>query len=78
MLNPNEYDVQLARCRELERVAQEDARLVEVRKLQLNHAAPHAQALAKVGDMLVKAGSKLQERYGTLIEEATQTPAKAC
>ena len=78
MLSPNETYVQAARRKELERAAAHAAQLATARALNKNVQAVHAQALSKVGDMLVTVGSRLQDRYGTLIEEAGQTPAEAC
>jgi hypothetical protein len=77
MLSPNEVHIQATRRRDMERAAQENALRALIRDTQQKQS-PHAVALAKVGDILVNVGSKLQDRYGTLIEEASQTPAEAC
>ena len=78
MLNSKDYDVQAARYNQLQHQAAHAALVASARAHHENRPALHALALSKMGELLITIGSRLQDRYGTLIEEANQTPAEAC
>jgi hypothetical protein len=75
VLSPNEYYVQAARREEIQRDIERAAQRAAARLAHEDTYPLHAQALARVGKVMVDVGSKLQARYGTLIEDANHTPA---
>jgi hypothetical protein len=75
VLSPNEYYVQAARREDIQRDIERAAQRAAARLTQQEAHPLHAQALARVGKVMVEVGSKLQARYGTFIEDANHTPA---
>ena len=70
MLNMNEYELQKLRREEIRR---ESEKLNQVQAAQSENLDDHpfyASLLADVGKVLVDVGSKLQEHYGSLVEDA--------
>lgn len=65
MINPNEYEYREADRAELQRQAEQAQLSKDIRKTQ----PIYAPLLAKVGDVMVEAGSNLRDRYGELVEE---------
>lgn len=73
MLNYNESDIQATRREEMLRQAQMDHAAAEVQHGDHPKTTPfYATSLALLGEVMIEVGSRLQDRYGELVEEVQQ------
>jgi hypothetical protein len=65
MWHPNEMDIQKTRHQDMLREAEHHRQAqAALTRQEHHHHTPFAQALAKLGEVLVSIGSELQVRYG--------------